>query len=885
MFRSAVFVHRAFFAAIVTIAGSGVCRLEAQQSVLPAEPSDVRVRIDGAREVAFADAFDVEAALWQVKQEAPTGRYAVSWSVEVAAAAALRLKGELFQGGAGQNQRLQMTIRGGGTECFVLSDQTGEWQVKQTRIFDPVQHVERLAAGGGEGSGGRMTLAFYWSFSKPGRQPAWRTALRGLVVEATDAAELVEAFCAPMAEGFPPVALPPARGVLGDAPWKVVDNVLTKNGEPFFPIGFVFGTDDRTLGQVRAMGANAVHTVISWPQVMPQPAPDQSVVEHTWLGHARIGRWGLAGLPLVEGHYVPDWFAAAHPQDATSPLGADGNKTGSWFPYSIHYEPMRAAMKQFWQALAPGFGREPSVLAVITWNEPIYGGHYARPRQFADYRDFAVENYRTWLQTQYASLAALNQHWGTDHASWEQIEPPRGPDETNRRAWYDWARYGQSAFAGFFEYIGDCFHDQVPDLWMIHKPTDGPFDGWACSSGTNYYLMGRSSPHVFGFDAYTRTPGTVALARAGATDKPVFQLETNSIPPTAAARNPRKVRNWMWNFMIGGLRGMFIFAMSTGQYGLLNDAYCDAETRPTYAQFVRQVSDHGHVLALNDAPARIAILHSNDAVLHYPGQRPLYPGPAFGAYHLVKNSHFNVVFVPQERCTLEVLSPYEVLVLPSYTILTEAQIQTVERFVNAGGKLLAFSHALEKNETFEDLEDVPPVFGLAERSPVGEALTVSVQDEAIAPYVTQAFAGHDAERIETVDGRTLATTVGGQAAAVLTRGGSVVYCAWRSDYDEHPRRLVEGLLREVFGVRQTVRLVSPDDPLVACGAVGTRLIREPGRDGAYHLLVHNGGDERSVRLDSRVPFERERFYGAHATLPRIELPQATAYLLSQAGEK
>ena len=170
---------------------------------------------------------------------------------------------------------------------------------------------------------------------------------------------------------------------------------------------------------------------------------------------------------------------------------------------------------------------------------------------------------------------------------------------------------------------------------------------------------------------------------------------------------------------------------------------------------------------------------------------------------------------------------------------------------------------------------------MAKRLPVAESLTVSVSDAALAPYVPQTFGVQDAERIEIPNGRILATTVGGRPTAVVARGGSVVYCAWRSDYDEHPRRFVEGVLREVFGFRQAVRLVSVDDPLVACGAVGTRLIRESGRDGAYHLLVYNGGDERSVRLDSQLPLKREWFHGADGELPQIQLSQSTAYLFSQ----
>ena len=85
-------MHRNVFAVIVTIATTSVCRLEAQQSVLPARPSDVHVRIDGAEEVGFLDAIKAEKANWAVNLAAPNGHYEVSWSVEVAAQPALMLQ-------------------------------------------------------------------------------------------------------------------------------------------------------------------------------------------------------------------------------------------------------------------------------------------------------------------------------------------------------------------------------------------------------------------------------------------------------------------------------------------------------------------------------------------------------------------------------------------------------------------------------------------------------------------------------------------------------------------------------------------------------------------------------------------------------------------------
>lgn len=855
-----------------------VTQVNAHMEMLPDDTSKVRVLIDGMRSVTFEDVIDVELGMWQVDADAPNGRYRVTWNVSVATASSLALRAEMFNGGADQEHHLQMMVQGSGAKCFIVNDEQRNWQSTRTTIFDAVRYVDMQNAC----ADAQMTLRFDWSFHKIGHDPVWQTRLRNLSVNETDPTELLRAFREPAASGFPPVVLPPAKGINSEVRWQVVDKILTKNGKPFFPIGFVFGTGDKTLGQVRAMGANAVHSVVPWPAAMSGPgiAAAESLVDFSQQ-LARVGRWGLAVLPMPEGHYVPDWFAAAHPQQDAWPLGADGKKTGGWFPYSIHYEPMRRAMKEFWQALAPIIDREPAVLATITWNEPVYGGNSARPQQFADYRKFAIARYRKWLMTHYETLAQLNAHWGTDYPRWDDIVPPRLPDEISRYAWYDWARWGQIAFADFFQYITDCFHETAPDMWMIHKPTDAPFDGWHCSSGTNYYLMSQSSRHVAGFDGYTSTPAIVALARAGAGDRPVFQLETNSIPPTAAARTPEVVRNWLWNYMVGGLRGMFIFPMSRGQYGLLNDAYCSPQTRPVYAQFVRQVSDYGHILALNDAPAKIAVLHSNDAVLHYPGQRSYYPGPAIGAYHLIKNSHYSVEFLPQEECSLETLSAYEVIVLPSHTILTNEEIESLQKFVDVGGKLLAFSHALEKNEYFEDVDILPTVLGLQRRTSVEGAATVLSKVSAIAPYIKHPFTAQQVERISPDEGRVLAQTSDGHMAAYSTHDDHVVYCAWRSDHLDSARRITEAILREVFNVKQIVRLILPTNFKSAYGHLGTRLIREPGRSGKYHLLIHNSGEDVTLRLDTNVDFRQEHFHIADNSLPLITLSSSHAYLLSQ----
>jgi hypothetical protein len=221
-----------------------------------------------------------------------------------------------------------------------------------------------------------------------------------------------------------------------------------------------------------------------------------------------------------------------------------------------------------------------------------------------------------------------------------------------------------------------------------------------------------------------------------------------------------------------------------------------------------------------------------------------------------------------------------VIVVPSYTILSDAQTKALQRFVNRGGNLLAFSHSLEKNIYFEDLPEIPRVLGLKSREAVEGSAVITVTDPAIATYVPDTLqAKSGIERITASSGRILARA--GDAPVVVTAGkGKVVYCAFSSD--SGCERLVEGILRELFGIKQTVRLVAQGDRTVAYNSALIRLIRAPGRRGRHHLLVFNDADKVTLSLDTDLKFTKEHFYGADGSLPAITLSSSHAYLLSEA---
>jgi beta-galactosidase len=105
-------------------------------------------------------------------------------------------------------------------------------------------------------------------------------------------------------------------------------------------------------------------------------------------------------------------------------------------------------------------------------------------------------------------------------------------------------------------------------------------------------------------------------------------------------------------------------------------------------------------------------------------------------------------------------------------------------------------------------------------------------------------------------GRVLATNSDSYPAVIATRGGRIVYCAFESRYGEGARTFTEGVLREVLGIRQAVRLTRAGED-VACESVMTRVIRDR-RSGTTFLLALNTSPRRvELKLEGEYHFSRD----------------------------
>lgn len=772
----------------------------------------------------------------------PKGKYTVQWELPAfpSDVKALRVSAKLMKSNKHQNNNLYLMM---GEKRWLIGKNSSDWKLQ------PIEGIAWPLTNFGQ------KTYLQWEFSKPHLGNIWRLQLADVKITPTDAGQVKNDFMQPMAGGLP-IPLDPDKQIGWHSKLSLKNGMMFKDDKPFFPIGFVFGTSDKALAQAKAMGANAAHFEVGWRACSsPGKVPAENF-RHVLETNQRAAQWDMASFIILTGHYVPGWFTNEHRQFKANPLGSDGTKTGSWFPYSIHYPPFRKAIANFWQSASPLIAAQPNVMGINFWNEPSYGGTWNKGRQYGDYSIWAIANYRTHLKNKYQTLNAVTKAHDQKYASFDVIMPPKIPEEMSPTAWLDWMEFGQKVFADFFQWERSVIRKVAPDVPLVNKKQTNPWDNSTASSGTNWHLLGLSED-IYGLNTYGGSEygyrDRLDAARSYANGKPVVVFETNAMPANAKSRTPDRIALQLWSQIFGGADGMFIFAMiDKGEHGILGNKAADDDDRAAYARFVKQVSTHQRELASPHVPAKIAVLYSTTGALHY--TQDTIPRQVLGAYRLIRDNHYQVDYLPQERCDLANLKQYELLVLPTHSILKSVELKAVGQWVKQGGKLLAFADSLAKDWKMQD-QSPPKFLGIDTRKPpIGgrDRQTISSMINALQHYQVDEIAISGVELVSKVanpskllpgqgidakqKGRVLAYNSDSYPAILETIPGRVVYCAFESTNSIAMRHLLEGVLREQLGIKQQIRL--SDQGLSAPGILTS--LRSDYKDiNTRYLLLMN----------------------------------------------
>ena len=78
--------------------------------------------------------------------------------------------------------------------------------------------------------------------------------------------------------------------------------------------------------------------------------------------------------------------------------------------------------------------------------------------QYICYCERSQQMFRNWLEDRHGSLERLNQAWGTQYGSFQEIAAPpvkhaRPLPGTDRALWYDWAEFNQDRFSDYLVWV------------------------------------------------------------------------------------------------------------------------------------------------------------------------------------------------------------------------------------------------------------------------------------------------------------------------------------------------------------------------------------------------------------------------------------------------
>lgn len=220
------------------------------------------------------------------------------------------------------------------------------------------------------------------------------------------------------------------------------------------------------LRALRAAGFNTVSTYIPWIW----HAPEEGKFDFTGETIPERDVWGFFDLAKKEKLNVlarvgpvsnaelrheglPGWLVENYPDIFVTGRRDVGNLPHVTIISYLHPEFQRH-VESWYAALLPGVAdrqttRGGNILGVQLCNE-VAMVHWLQ--KGSDHKEHVNRFYRAFLKETYVTLGALNAAHGTSHASFDEVEQPRGEEATAARArvYMDWALFYRRYYATYF---------------------------------------------------------------------------------------------------------------------------------------------------------------------------------------------------------------------------------------------------------------------------------------------------------------------------------------------------------------------------------------------------------------------------------------------------
>ena len=436
--------------------------------------------------------------------------------------------------------------------------------------------------------------------------------------------------------------------------------------------------------------------VFSWAKLEPR----EGEFDFEWLDtvldklHAGGVRVDLATATASP----PPWLTHAHPE--VLPVTVDGVRlsAGSRQQYCPSSPVFRRLATRLVTALAERYGAHPALELWHVSNE--YGCHVSHC-----YCDVSADAFRTWLQTKYGSVAALNDAWGTSfwsqaYSTFDEVYPPRtAPTFRNPTQLLDFDRFSSDELLDCYRGEAEILRAATPDI-----PITTNFMGWF--KPVDYWKW-AAEIDVISDDSYPDptdplSPATGAmtrdLMRSLRKGQPWLLMEQAPSAVNWRAHNapkaPGQQRAWSYQSVARGADGILYFQWRQSvvgaekfHSGLLPHAGTDSRVWRESEQLGGELAALAEVAGTRVA-ARVAIMFDWDSLWSIeqgatPAQQSYFEG-IFAWYREFYTRNVMVDFVSPSFS----LDGYDLVVVPSLFVATAAATENLDAYARSGGQLL-----------------------------------------------------------------------------------------------------------------------------------------------------------------------------------------------------
>ena len=305
----------------------------------------------------------------------------------------------------------------------------------------------------------------------------------------------------------------------------------------------------------------------------------------------------------------------------------------------------------------------------------------------------AQQDFRAYLAQEYPSLAALNEHWGTQYPDFAAIELPtrRPATPAQHAAWEHWRNLREAKFEHYLKAFYDIVKKHAPELAVSGTVSTGSLQ--SPLYGVNFYNVTRYQD-ISGIDGTAVNPPKEWLY-LDLTKKRVLTCEWGGLyhPASLAYVNGK-----LWEELTGGSLG---FNLWIWQFGDCECNYVNFAGLPTLygSQACATVADAKKIehviLDGHRASPEIGILFSQTTRCHdqawgAKGEKTFSPHvQAVTNYyaHFLK-FHRSARVIAEEKLLEDDVDYLKLLIVPQATFLSERVQRRLLEYAQNGGKLL-----------------------------------------------------------------------------------------------------------------------------------------------------------------------------------------------------